>query len=162
MSETQRAWYQCGWTMFLVVFVICPAALFVVSALYQDWQKQQLPSVVPQIAAYVDQPMFATPSFKVMFWHQHTERLRNGRVGVVLTSEMVSAPDGRECRMHSYEAWEANRDNAVTLSLPLKYFDPNLEMSVFLSFSAKNARPYSCLAKWRGDNWVSESLPSRN
>ena len=147
----EKAWYQNGW----IVFIIVVAALILGSVLYEDWQKSQKAFVVPQVAGGLNQPLFGDPSLELTIWHHHTGDLRNGFLQVSLESSMARNPEGRESKTYSFEAWAPNRENAVTLTLPLSHFDPDQEIPITFFLTSKNMRTFRYQDAWIRDSWKS-------
>jgi len=151
MSDSERAWYQNGWVVLCIVAVIVGFGI----PLYDEWQKSQRIYVIPHLRGRVHQPMFGDPDFVVTVWHQHTGNLRNGYVEVTIQGDMAGSSDGTESAVHSFEVWEPNRENSVTLTLPLSHFDATQEIPFKLELRGRDMRPFAYTDAWLGNTWKS-------
>ena len=145
MSE--RYWYQDGGTVLVIAVVGFLGYCFL--------QKAATPYVVPSITGHVDQPLFGSPSLIITIWHEHTGVLRNGRLTASVSGEMVETRSGLNSQSHSFEVWEPNRDRAVTLTFPLKHFDPERDIPISITLVGKDIQPYMFKDIWLGDMWAS-------
>lgn len=157
MSE--RYWYQDGGTVFGIVL----ATAFIGFLGYSFQQKAQegaRPYVIPHVAGSINQPLFGSPSLIITVWHEHTGVLRNGRLTVTTSGEMVESGSGLNSQSHSFEVWEPNRDHTVTLTFPLKHFDATREIPVSFTLIGSGIKPFAYSDSWLGAAWKSNKKTS--
>lgn len=157
MSE--RYWYQDGGTVFGIVLVTAFIG-FLGYSFYQKAQEEARPYVIPKVVASLNQPLLGPPSLAVTVWHEHPGVLRNGRLTVSTSGEMVETGSGLHSQSHSFEIWEPNRDRAVKLTFPLKHFDPTREIPISFMLMGNGIKPFSSSDSWLGDNWKSNKKAS--
>lgn len=151
----ERYWYQDGWNIFLLVFVVLPIIVVFALGSYANWREDAKPYVSPKITGRIEQPLFDTPRLVLIIWHQHPGNLRNGHLVVTVDSEFVRLPNGDKSLIHSFETWEPNRDHAVTLTFPLNGFDRQKELPIQTRLTTKHTQPFVNKDAWLGDNWKS-------
>jgi hypothetical protein len=151
---TERAWYQDG----VVVFWICVAVAFlyyVKSKNDREEQERNIPMVIPKLSGRLQQPLLGGPILEINLWHQHPGNLRNGRIDVSVRTSLVQEHPGASVQSHSFEVWEPNKDNTVTLPFQLLRFDAQEEILVEIVLTAKDVRPYKYTPVWIGNDWKS-------
>ncbi|MDP1799464.1 MAG: hypothetical protein Q8K78_18350 [Planctomycetaceae bacterium] len=157
MSE--RYWYQDGGTVFGIVLVTAFIG-FLGYSFRQKAQEEARPYVIPDVAANINQPLFGSPSLVVTVWHTHTGVLRNGRLTVSTSGELVETRSGLHSQSHSFEVWEPNRDRAVTLTFPLKHFDATREIPISFTLIGQGIKPFTYSDAWLGNTWKSNKKAS--
>jgi hypothetical protein len=149
MSE--RAWYQDGFVVIVVIFV---AVLFG-PQVYKAFQQQQMGGFAPRLSGQITQPIFGSKEFVAVVYHQNPGVLRNGTLTITLKSPMLANPKGVETKTYSFEEWNPNEEHSVELRFPLSSFDNSTRIEVETRCTAKNIRDYSSKDAWIADGWVS-------
>lgn len=111
------------------------------------------PLIVPQVAGTLEQPLFGDQVLHIIVWHQFPGTVRNGTLTIHTTSPLVLEWD--RLQIHSFEAWEPNRDQQVTFDLALTNFNPTTEIPLDVQITAANGRPHLHTATWLGETWKS-------
>ena len=104
-----------------------------------------------RVLGQVERPLLADPSFELAVWHQHPGNLKNGRLWVWINEKAV--PADRPPKIHSFENWEPNQINAVSVSCPLDEYDSAEPLIVEVLVKAANARDTSTRFVWQGNRW---------
>ena len=146
----QRAWYQDGGVVLLIVIVAIFGWLF-----YQQEKENQAPVVYPQMVGRVEQPFFGPPSLVITAWHQHTGVLRNGRLRFDIKGTQVAGPGGEDSAEFSFESWEPNQDHAVTLKFRLSQVDEASEIAITYSLMASEVKAMTGKDAWINGHWKS-------
>jgi hypothetical protein len=149
MSE--RYWYQNGWTVFWIVVVVGAVSLH----FYNTAVDRATPSVTPKVTGRLHQPLFGTPTLEITAWHQYPAALRNVQLFVSVNDDPARSQERWIQRVHSFESWSPNRDQAVTLTFPLKQYDPQLEIAVTILLAGKSVKMSLQEAVWQGSGWKS-------
>jgi len=147
----ERAWYQDGFIMFIVVL-----SIIYIGCMYREYQWSQIPRVYPLPSGQVVYPVLTSPHFSLELWHQHAGNLRNGVMTVTLTGETIAENTRHET--YSFEVWPPNRENSTTLKFPLQRFDQESELKVEITLTAANAQPSYSSFVWKGDGWTDETF----
>ena len=147
MSEQpERAWYQDGFTVFMVCLFAGLGYLWL-----KNEQQQALPHVFPAVRGLVSQPLIGNNEFRLSVHHQHTGPVRNGRLDVRLTGPQL--PNGEVFETFSFEMWQPNEENARKFSFPLNHVDATSEISVSLTVSGTNIKTTTYAPTWQGTGW---------
>lgn len=154
MSETERVWYQDGFTMFMVVVVGGIAAL-VGSKMYSDYKRDQKPNVFPNISGGVIKSETGTPVFRLRVYHQFPGILRNGRFSMIADGDSIVAKDGIQEEEYSFEEWPPNRDHAKEFDFPINPHEPNKHIFWTFIFITKNSKLEFIKDQWDGETWKS-------
>lgn len=134
---------ETGCLIVVVVFI----GFFLLAGLLNPKQK----TVDVRVMGQVKQPLLAGPSFELAVWHQHPGNLKNGTLTIWIKGKAV--PQGWPPKVHSFESWNPNQENAVTVSCPLKNYDPAEPLVVQVLVKAANARDTSTRFVWQGNRW---------
>lgn len=153
MSE--RYWYQDGWVVLGIVFVVVFGW-----GVYRQSAEDSKPQVIPNIVGSMNHPLFGSPTLVITLWHDHTGVLRNGRLMVSVDGKQVEGRSGLDTQFHSFEVWQPNRENAVTLKFPIKNFDPTKEIPISYSLIGHGIKPFRYSNAWLGDTWKSNQRSS--
>ncbi|QDT32006.1 hypothetical protein [Thalassoglobus polymorphus] len=155
MTNTERAWYQDGWTVFFIVLV---GGVFIVpvgTQLYQQWQYEQKPYVIPQISGRVQRQLFGQPELIISAWHQHPGDLRNGVFVVSLNHKEDERTKKENTRFHSFEIWKPNKENALEFTFPLSSGEVSKEIPMSFLLRAKNVKQHFSVDSWLINDWKS-------
>ena len=148
MAEKQ-AWYENGWVMLFLVVIGVPWGLH----FYNNYQEAQLPQVIPQVAAAIEEPLWESPRLCLTVWHQVEGNLRNGSIAVSVNGKVLAADDHSIIQMHSFEIWQPNRDNGVDFEIPLTGFGPEDQLGVAVRIRAGNCHEGKVASTWTADGW---------
>jgi len=155
MTNTERAWYQDGWTVFFIVLVGGAVIVPVGTQLYQQWKYEQKPYVIPQITGRVERPVFGQPKLIITAWHQNPGHLRNGIFIVSLNHKQDEQSRNKNSRLHSFEIWKPNEENALEFTFPLSHDEVAKEIPISFLLTAKNIKRHFSVDSWLIDNWKS-------
>ncbi|MBD3675696.1 MAG: hypothetical protein HUJ26_19465 [Planctomycetaceae bacterium] len=155
MTNTERAWYQDGWIVLFVVLMGGTIIVPVGSQLYRQWEYEQKPYVVPQITGRVERPVFGQPKLIITAWHQHAGDLRNGLFVVSLNHKKDEHSKNENRRIHSFELWKPNKENALEFTFPLSHDEVAEEIPMSFLLTAKNIKRHFSVDSWLIDNWKS-------
>lgn len=150
MNQTEKHWYQDGFTVIAVVIV----ATLLFSWLRNESKRNEeasRPVIVPLFSGRVEQPFFGDPVLHMTVWHQFPGTLRNGTLTIDTTSPMIAERDQHQ--IHSFETWQPNRDQEVTFRLTLQNFDPDTELPIDVKIVAANGRSQPRTETWLGQGW---------
>ncbi len=156
MSE-ERYWYQDGWVVIGLIVGAGFAALLVRGCIERDRENSK-PRVVPQVTGKLNQPIFGSPSLTITVWHQHTGTLRNGMLQVTLNEDPAKSEDRWQRQQHSFEAWEPNKDHAVTFTFPLQEYQPHKEIHLGFLLVGRDIKPFILGVEWLGQGWKSNQV----
>jgi hypothetical protein len=148
MSQ-ERPWYQSGWVALAIVLLLVtfgPTA-------YQQYRFSQLAQITPQLAGRIEEPLIGPPIFHVTAWHQNAGDLKNGILSVGAKGDLVADPEN-STKVHSFETWSPNKENAISWAFPLVEFDASKEIEVVVFLKSKISRVYFAVAKWKDREWT--------
>lgn len=140
----EKHWYQDGWIVLLVVFIVGFFGL----SFYFQYVERSTPVVVPRVTGIVMQSVFSgSHTLKLTVWHQNTGNLRNGILKIRLY--------GSDLKEHSYSEWKPNEAHSVTFSFPLHNYDPHHEIPVEIAIYGEGIKPYQWNDAWLENTWKS-------
>ncbi|MDB5348500.1 MAG: hypothetical protein JWP89_6877 [Schlesneria sp.] len=144
---SDKHWYQDGGTV-VIALIVAGFLCFLGFSFYVQHVEETTPVVIPRLSARVQHPvLFGAPTLEMTAWHQHTGNLRNGTFRVRLY--------GDDLKEHSYEVWEPNKSHAITLSFPLRNYDPEQEIPIEFAIYGNGIKTHQWRDAWVRNNWKS-------
>lgn len=137
-----QPWYQDGWTMFIVAFLMIPGFSYLGYIGYQN----QLPPAKLQLTGRMEGGGEQNSTLVLTTWHQHPGTLHKGKLSVSVNGKS---------QYHSFETWEPNDAQAIVLTFPLSHYAPDQEIPVTIRLVTKDTKPFHFQDAWLGITWKS-------
>ena len=155
MSQSEKSWYQNGDTVFSIV-VVAALASFFGWIFWQHNEQESRPVAFTLLTGRLELALLAEPTLHISVWHQFPGTLRNGALTITTDSSMVEKRD--QFKIHSFEAWDPNRDAHIELTFQMQDFDSLKEIPLTVRLEGKNSRPYEGTFVWLGNDWKSNPV----